>query len=158
MLLDLNFTNRIQLPRLCRSYWVQLQRNSKRIRYDSMLGLVHPACFGIGVQQNAIVRVLCGHLLAYLPPTGCLDGEVYSCTAQEGDFVDTCRWGNEIPDRVGDDGGPGRVWHHRRARARRLRAISAFELLRARRGVLVAGKSGSCPSHPQIGAEMRKER
>ena len=45
----------------------------------------------IGVQQNAVVRVLCGHLLAYLPPTGYLEGEVSNSTAPEADFVDTCR-------------------------------------------------------------------
>ena len=56
----------------------------------------------IGVQQNAIVRVLCGHLLAYLPPTGCLEGEVSNSMAPEADFVDTChgdeRQGGENPN------------------------------------------------------------
>ena len=49
--------------------------------------------------------------------------------------------------------GAGRTWHHRRARARRLRAISAFELWRARRGVLVADKCGCCPPQAAAGEE-----
>ena len=56
-----------------------------------MLGLVHPACFGIGVQRNAIVRVLRGHLLAFPAEMRCFEGEVSNSTAREVDLVDTCR-------------------------------------------------------------------
>ena len=62
-----------------------------------MLFCPHPAAFPaeslrqpqIGLQQNAILRILCGDLLGFWAIFGHLEGEVSTQNAPKADFVET---------------------------------------------------------------------